>query len=339
MLLTDTYQNEAKTRKSTFHCKYCDYYASDKYNFNRHLTTRKHFILTNTYQNEAKGGLPYYGFICDCGKSYKHKQSLYTHKKSCKPFFEKNTKFDNNVINKYENNKICENKEINNIVVSEKDKIDYKEMFIEMVNQNKELQKMLIKQNEEHNKQIMELVPKLSNINEINVTNNITNIKDNKFDINIFLNEKCKDALSIGEFIDKIEISLSNLLLTKDKGLIEGITNIFIENMNQLSFYERPLHCTDTKRETLYIKQDEWKKDVNNDIVKDAIKQIAIIQAKNINNNWIKAYPDYMNHSKQKDDYIQLVKQTMDDINSNQKKEKIIKKICKGAYIDPLKVK
>ena len=242
--------------------------------------------------------------------------------------------------NQTSNNEISnlETEPCTNIILSEQDKIDYKGMFIEMVNQNKELQKMLIKQNEEHNKQIMELVPKLSNINGINVTNNITNIKDNKFDINIFLNEKCKDALSIDQFIDKIEISLSNLLLTKDKGLIEGITNIFIENMNQLSLYERPLHCTDTKRETLYIKQDEWKKDVNNDIVKDAIKQIAIIQAKNINNNWIKAYPDYMSHSKQKDDYIQLVKQTMDDINSNQKKEKIVKKICKGAYIDPLKI-
>ena len=349
MLLTNTYQNEAKTRQNQYYCKHCDYLACDKYNFTRHLTTRKHSLLTNTYQNEAKGGLPCYGFICECGKSYKHKQSLYTHKKSCKKILKLDNNNNNNNNNKMNQNQTSNNENINeisnletepctNIILSEQDKIDYKGMFIEMVNQNKELQKMLIKQNEEHNKQIMELVPKLSNINGINVTNNITNIKDNKFYINIFLNEKCKDALSIDQFIDKIEISLSNLLLTKDKGLIEGITNIFIENMNQLSLYERPLHCTDTKRETLYIKQDEWKKDVNNDIVKDAIKQIAIIQAKNINNNWIKAYPDYMSHSKQKDDYIQLVKQTMDDINSNQKKEKIVKKICKGAYIDPLKI-
>jgi hypothetical protein len=215
------------------------------------------------------------------------------------------------------------------------DKIDYKEMFIEMVNQNKELQNLLIKQNEEHNKQIMELVPKLNNMNGINVTN-ITNIKDSKFDINFFLNEKCKDALSIDQFINKIEISLSNLLLTKDKGLIEGISNIFIENMNQLSLYERPLHCTDTKRETLYIKQDEWKKDENNNIMKDAIKQIAFIQSKNINNNWIKAYPEFMNNSKQKEEYIQLVKSTMDDINVTHKKDKIIKKICKSAYINEI---
>lgn len=337
MILTNTYQNEAKTRRTLFHCIICDYLACDKYNFNRHLTTRKHKILTNTYQNEEKGGLLNNGFNCDCGKIYKHKQSLYTHKKNCKKILENQTKEIIKIANVNEINnefKIDENNYTNTISLDQ-DKIDYKEMFIEMVNQNKELQKMIIKQNEEHNKQIMELVPKLTNMNGINVTN-ITNIKDNKFDINIFLNEKCKDALSIDQFIDKIEISLSNLLLTKDKGLIEGITNIFIENMNQLSLYERPLHCTDTKRETLYIKQNEWKKDVNNDIVKDAIKQIAIIQSKNINNNWIKAYPDFMNHSNQKDDYIQLVKQTMDDINSDQKKEKIVKKICKGSYIDPM---
>ena len=329
MILTDTYSiltKKGENGGSKFFCEKCNYLACDKYKFNRHLTTRKHSILTDTYSDGEKGGKRgtlIYNFICECGNSYKHKQSLNTHKKTCV------------LKNKSENNKneLLSTENTNDLfkVSDLKENINYKEMFVEMLNQNKELQKMLIKQNDEHNKQIMELVPK---INGINVTNNITNIKDNKFDINIFLNEKCKDALSIDQFINKIEISLSNLLLTKDKGLIEGISNIFIENMNQLSLYERPLHCTDTKRETLYIKQDEWKKDENNDIVKDAIKQLAFIQSKNINTNWNKEFPDFMNHSNQKDDYIQLVKQTMDDINVNNKKEKIVKKICKSAYIN-----
>lgn len=308
-MLIDTYSILTKKGEKggkKFFCENCNYLACDKYKFDRHLTTQKHLILTNTYSEGEKGGRPIYNFICECGNSYKHKQSLNTHKKCCVLKIKVENKM-NDLLN-----------------VSD---VNYKEMFIEILNQNKELQQMLIKQNEEHNKQILELVPKL------NVTNNITNIKDSKFDINIFLNEKCKDALSMDQFINKIEISLSNLLLTKDKGLTEGISNIFIENMNKLSLYERPLHCTDAKRETLYIKQNEWQKDDNKTGVKRAIKRVAMLQSKNINNNWMKTYPNFMNHSSQKDAYVQLVKNTTDDINDN-KEEKIVKNICKNVYIN-----
>jgi hypothetical protein len=255
-----------------------------------------------------------------CGKSYKHKQSLYNHKKNCKIILENNS--ENN-----SENSLIEKTDF-------QDNLSYKEMFMEMLNQNKELQKMIVKQNEEHTKQILELVPKINQNQNINVTN-VTNIKDSKFDINIFLNEKCKDALSIDQFINKIQISLSDLLVTKDKGLIEGISNIFIENMKQLSLYERPLHCTDAKRETLYIKQDEWKKDENNLIVKDAIKQVAVLQSKNINNNWKKAHPNFMDNPNEKDDYIQIIKNTMADIDN--KEGKIVKNICKNAYLNNIK--
>lgn len=313
-----------KTRDTNMYCKFCDYLAGDLSNFRRHLTTRKHKRLTEDYENnlkqqenEATNNICCYK--CECGKSYKHKPSVYKHKKTCNFLSE----------NKSENNSLIEKSD-------SQDSLDYKDMFIELLNQNKELQKMIVKQNEEHTKQIMELVPKINQNQNINVTNNITNIKDSKFDINIFLNEKCKDALSIDQFINKIQISLSDLLVTKDKGLIEGISNIFIENMKQLSLYERPLHCTDTKRETLYIKQDEWKKDENNIIVKDAIKQIAVLQSKNINNNWKKAHPNFMNNPDEKDDYIQIVKNTMGDIDNRE--GKIVKNICKNAYINGMNV-
>ena len=334
MILTDTYSILTKKGEKggkMFFCENCNYLASDKYKFNRHLTTQKHSILTNTYsdgEKGGKGGTPIYNFICDCGNSYKHKQSLNTHKKTCIL----KTKCEN-----HKNENLSTDNSNDLLKVSDlKENINYKDMFMEMLNQNKELQKMIIKQNEEHSKQILEFVPKINQNQNINVTNNITNIKDSKFDINIFLNEKCKDALSIDQFINKIQISLSDLLVTKDKGLIEGISNIFIENMKQLSLYERPLHCTDAKRETLYIKQDEWKKDENNIIVKDAIKQVAILQSKNINNNWKKAYPNFMNNSNEKDDYIQINKQTMQDIDNRE--GKIVKNICKNAYINNTKI-
>lgn len=315
----ETYQNDKELKGSLYECKYCDYLTSDKYNFKRHMSSDRHKKLTFTYQNAKNEADRVYRHKCLCGKAYKHKQSLYNHKKTCNFLLENNS----------ENNSLIEKSD-------SQDSLDYKDMFMELLNQNKELQKMIVKQNEEHTKQIMELVPKINQNQNINVTNNITNIKDSKFDINIFLNEKCKDALSIDQFINKIQISLSDLLVTKDKGLIEGISNIFIENMKQLSLYERPLHCTDTKRETLYIKQDEWKKDDNNIIVKDAIKQIAVLQSKNINNNWKKAHPNFMNNPNEKDDYIQIVKNTMGDIDNRE--GKIVKNICKNTYINGMNV-
>jgi hypothetical protein len=120
-------------------------------------------------------------------------------------------------------------------------------------------------------------------------------------------------------------------LLTKDKGLIDGISNIFIENMNKLSLYERPLHCTDINREVLYIKQNEWKKDENKQCVKDAIKKVSQIQTKNIG-KWQNENPCYMEDSDKKDEFIQLVKNTMDNVE--QKQDKILKNICKNVYIN-----
>ena len=116
------------------------------------------------------------------------------------------------------------------------------------------------------------------NNNILALSNNNTINTKNKFNINVFLNEKCKDAISIDQFIEGIEISLKNLLTTKDKGQSEGISNIIIENMNRLSLYERPLHCTDKKRETLYIKNSEWEKDDTGEQINKAIKKIETKQ-------------------------------------------------------------
>lgn len=165
--------------------------------------------------------------------------------------------------------------------------------------------------------------------------NNITNITNNttcknKFNIHIFLNEKCKNAISINQFIQSIQISLQNLLVTKDKGLIEGITNIFIENMKKLPITERPLHCTDTKREVIYVKNENWEKDENNEHIKEAIKRVSNIQSKNIN-IFKNEKPNFMKNQKDKDDYIELVKNATDDIKEND--SKIIKKLCKNIYI------
>ena len=188
-------------------------------------------------------------------------------------------------------------------------------MFLTAIKQNKELQQTMT-----------EIIPKIGNNNNNNNNNNI----NQKFNINVFLNEQCKDALTMEQFINKIEVTISNLLLTKNKGINEGISNIFIENMNKLSLYERPIHCTDVKRETMYIKSEgengdtaKWEKDNNNEKVKDAINKVTRLQNKNIN-KWTERNPNWEDKSELQDQYLQLIKKCTDDINQT----KVIKKLC-----------
>jgi len=162
----------------------------------------------------------------------------------------------------YRHKKKC-NYEENKIIKNDED-VSYKQMLIKMMNENDKLRNT-----------ITELIPKIGN-----TTNNNHNNISQKFNINVFLNEECKDALTMDQFIEKIEVTIGNLLLTKSKGIDEGISNIFIENMNKLSLYERPMHCTDTKRDTIYIKTDgcggdegQWEKDTDKEKIKKAIKK------------------------------------------------------------------
>ena len=213
-----------------------------------------------------------------------------------------------------------------------------------LVNENTEIKSILFKQfesfkeqqeaveieNKELRNQISELIPKIGNNN---IVNNTINSKQ-KFNINIFLNETCKDALTINEFIDKIKVSIDNLLVTKDKGISEGVSNIFIENMNKLSLHERPMHCTDMKRETLYIKYDNdkeemWAKDEENKNLKEAISKVTHYQRQNLD-KWIKEHPNWQSNSKEQEQYMQLVKKCTEDC----KEEKVIKKLCSNVYIN-----
>ena len=231
-------------------------------------------------------------YICECGKEYKHNSSLCNHKKKC---YYKSS----------ENN----------------DQSDYKTMFIKMMGENEKLQNLLIEQQ----KQMSNLIPQIGNNN-----NNITNKVKNKFNINVFLNEKCKDAISIDQFIDQIDISMKNLLTTKDKGLGQGLSSIIIDNMNKLSLYERPMHCTDKKRETLYVKNNEWEKDEKKEQIGKLLNRVEEKQMKSIN-KWIKEHPNWENNSSEQEEYMKLVRNCTDDI----KEDKIIKCLCNNNYLNP----
>ena len=207
-------------------------------------------------------------------------------------------------------------------------------MFLTMIKENKQLQNVLITQQN----QINELIPKIGN--QIIGDNNTINNK-HKFNINIFLNEQCKDALTMNEFIDKIKITMNDLMITKNKGLSEGVSNIFIENMNKLSIRERPMHCTDVKRETVYIKCEDttdsdgttnWEKDIENIKLKEALKKVSHVQEKSLN-KWIEEHPNWEENSDEQEQYMQLVKNCTDDFNENKREDKAIKKVCSQVYL------
>ncbi len=198
-----------------------------------------------------------------------------------------------------------------------------KELVFKLISENQELKNTLLQENKELRKQISELIPK--------VGNTINSNNKQKFNINVFLNEKCKDAISMDEFIDKIEVSMKNLLTTKEKGQVYGISNIIMENMNKLSLYERPLHCTDKKRETLYVKNNEWEKDENKEYINKALKKVEKKQLKNIQ-LWLDGHPNYMNCSNQQDEFAELLRECGKSIDDN--REKIIKNLCNQVYLD-----
>jgi hypothetical protein len=203
---------------------------------------------------------------------------------------------------------------------SKNDDIDYKALVVHLIKENTKINTLMVNQQQ----QLIDILPHVGN-----TTNNTNNIKQ-RFNIQVFLNEKCKDALSMDEFIDKLEISMKNLLTTKDKGLSEGVSNIIIDNMNKLSVYERPIHCTDKKRETVYVKNDEWAKDENMEGVNHLLKQTEFKQMKNIN-QWTNEHPGYADDDQLQREYINLVTKCTSSIEAC--KDKVIKKVCDNVYL------
>ena len=296
-----------------FRCETCDFNTSNKCNYLKHLDTRKHKILTKVDTNLAKNATPTYD--CLCGKYYKHRQSLYSHKKVCLKSVNGETEVSETKVSEIDVNKNVN--EINN---------DFKDLVCKMMTENNEIKTMLIKENQELRSQIKELIPKVGSNNS--VTNNNIN---NKFNIQIFLNEQCKHAINIKDFIESIKISLQQLEQIQNKGLVEGLATAILENIGRLSLYERPIHCTDIKRETLYIKHDDiWEKDETKQNIKKAIKELSHKPYSTLK-EWLDNNPNYMDDENKQNYFIQTTRclgQKCDSIDT-----KVIKKICINTYI------
>jgi hypothetical protein len=308
-----TFLSEKKvSSEKKFTCEKCDYHTNNKKDYEKHLETKKHKKVTDlSFCPHLKKE-----YICSCGKIYKHRQNLYIHKKKC-TFIEENTEQMDNI----KNLDSTKGKHIKNISIVKNDDIDYANVISELKN-------IIVDQQ----KQIGELIPKIGSNNIINSNNK------QKFNINFFLNEQCKDAITMDNFIANLKITLEDLFLTKNKGITEGITNIITKNMNELSLYDRPLHCTDAKRETIYIKSNvgtgedsQWEKDNEQKKLKKAIKAATYIQSESLN-LYTENNPDWMEKESKQIEYMNMVKNSMDDIYKDNRVNKVIKKVCGNVY-------
>ena len=319
-----TYEILPKNAK-IFCCEKCAFNTSNKCNYLKHLDTRKHKTLTKVDTNLAKNAAPTYD--CICGKSYKHRQSLYSHKKVCLKSVNGETEVSETKVSETKVSEIDVNKNVNEININNNNN-DFKDLVCKMMTENNEIKTMLIKENQELRSQIKELIPKVGSNNS--VTNNNNNI-NNKFNIQIFLNEQCKDAINIKDFIESIKISLQQLEQIQNKGLVEGLATAILENIGRLSLYERPIHCTDIKRETLYIKHDDiWEKDETKQNIKKAIKELSHKPYSTLK-EWLDNNPNYMDDENKQNYFIQTTRclgQKCDTIDT-----KVIKKICINTYI------
>ena len=192
-----------------------------------------------------------------------------------------------------------------------------------MVKDNKQMVELLTEMMPKMVETLTEMVPKIGN-------NNTTN-SNNKFNLNVFLNEKCADAMSMDTFLQGMTVSLDNLMITKDKGFAEGIASIFVDNINKLDIHERPIHCSDLKRDTIYIKNDEkWEKDEGNKNFGKAIGTISYRQVKSIG-SWTDEYPDYEKSSSKTDVYIHLVRNCTQCPAENE--QKIMRNVSKDILM------
>jgi hypothetical protein len=309
---------EPSKKLKTYCCEKCAFVSVNKNDYRRHLSTRKHnaneedeIIEPAVRQDPRK-------HICKkCEKEYQSKSGLWNHAKKCvdQPMLE----------NALVTNAIANANEV--VVLSKTD-------LFEFMKQNNEFKTMMVEQYNvmaEQHKMMVELA------NKPNVVNNTTNnTQNNHFNLHFFLNETCKDAITADEFVKSIKITFADLENIGNEGYVQGFTNVIMNQLKTLDITKRPLHCTDIKRETIYIKEeDAWNKD-NED--KSKLKNIIETVAKKSRTNvpvWQRSHPevlildstDYdMNHK--------IIRHTWGDGDTDKLQEKVVKNLAKEVHVD-----
>ena len=279
-----------------YYCEKCDYTCRRKYDYDKHILTRKHNRVLNGNKkvvkvvkvvNKETSKL----YHCICGKEYMHSPGLSRHKKICE---------------------LSENDEYKECKVDSESidsTMDYKQMFLELMKKNSEMTSIMIEQH----KTIQEIIPSISN--------NINSNNTNNFNINVFLNEQCKDAMNIKEFIESIQLNVKDMERIGCEGQTNGMANILIDKLNTMDVLKRPVHCSDVKKEIIYVKDDDkWgREERNNPKIKSALDTLT--------KKSIQALPCMENNP---DEYVKTISEVLKDPRED---NKIISQLVKKIVV------
>jgi hypothetical protein len=316
-------------------CDICDYHTIYIKDYKKHLTTNKHKKFITTDGNF---------FVCHCGKQYQTISGIRKHSKICAiP--------DNNNVENNEVNTVQTKQEQEQIIQDKSPEIKFSDN--EIIKMISEFKNIITDSNSEFKTMIMDLVKTIAttnnntNNNNTNNTNNNTNNNNTNntnntinttFNLQFFLDEQCKDALNIDEFVDSIKMQISDLEITGRRGYVHGITEIINKNLSKLDIFKRPIHCSDLKREVLYVKNNNiWTKETKeNSVLTRAVKRVAHKNIQQIT-EWRNAHPGCtMADSRKNDLYLKIVSNAMsgssfEEQHSNY--EKIISNVAKMVVI------
>lgn len=283
-------------------CESCCFSCVFESDYKRHMKTKKHMkikLKCTVEKPESEINI----VECECGKIFKTQNGLIKHKK-----------------------RLCFGSGKDNIIINlMRDNAEMKELM-------KEQQKFMREQQEQYHKQLVDMIPMMCGNTNL-ITNNNTHIKQ-KFNLNVFLNEQCKDAINIGDFIKSLQITLDDLNVTREKTLEDSVGNIFLRGLKELDIYKRPIHCTDNKRDIMYIKDEEkWEKDEGNSKLKDTIGAITKKQITTLK-QWKDSDPEVAKTSSFKNDNFLMTFNHICTPIPEVGEKRIIKTIGKEVHIN-----
>lgn len=285
-------------KSNTLYCAKCNFTCNKESNWKLHLNTRKHNNNNNNNNNSSMSK-----YICDCGKTYKHRQGLSRHKKTCEVTYSTTTPHTTNTIIK-ETDPVIMEKMI--------------AMFTQVLTQNQDF--------------MQNVIGKVQGINTNSYNNNNNT---NQFNIQMFLNEHCKNAMNISDFIKSLPITAQHYENTKDKGLADTLTNIVVDGLNNLDIVERPIHCTDKKRKVMYVKDDDkWEKDKENNLILKNLKDLSVLHGKNLD-IWQEKNPNYETVEKLQIEFTNIIGELYTNIFKERKHiNKFINTLGNSTYLD-----
>jgi nicotinamide mononucleotide adenylyltransferase len=328
----ETNGNKKGAKKSSllYRCELCDVLCGKKSNYDRHVLTPKHKRKQMETKSEQKRATS--SFNCRiCNKVYHSRSGLWKHEKNC--VIDEELELADNIFEK----------SLNNDDINSDSSTLPSEVVMKLIEKNNQLQEIMVEQNKQnkevlsHNQKIQEQM--LNIVSENRIVNNTThNTQNNNFNLNFFLNEQCKNAMNISDFLNTVKVEVEDVANVGKLGYVEGISRIFMKALNNLDVYERPIHCSDLKREVMYIKDNGiWEKE--GEEMCSMKKALQLISHRNVMKikAWTDANPSWKTHySKEEDEYLKISYESMGGSNKEEDEKyfnKIIRKVASNVTI------